>query len=200
MRDVKQLIMTIDQYQFFVGRLYWGLERGIEDGGFLTVYRNDEISKINEIYVASDEFKNNDFVDMYNIEKSYWYNQLLNELKIKKQKLGYYYHTHPKILDYGEEIHEEAHTKRRIRILPGEESIERKYMKRKEREMNNAKRRLGDLVIEMLKGEKVHMHGYTPATKPYYEKHSICGSVLRETYSLEIIVPELGLKFDSFVP
>lgn len=194
MRNVKQLFLTPEQYQFLVDRLKWGLEREMEDGGIITVYKENNSSRINEFYIAPDEFKTNSMVDMYKVEESEWYKKLLFELIGKQQKIGLYYHTHP-LQDYGLEIHEEGCTARRTRYFPIE-----KFMEPEERKLSVAKRRLGDVIVEMLKGNKFHMHGYTPATKPYYEKHPLHGLELREVHSLEIIVPELNLKFDSFVP
>ncbi len=196
MRDVKLAILTPEQYKFFVSRLYWGLERGIEDGGYITVCKEGEVARVNESYPSPDEFKTDSYVDIPRVEKSDWYKNLLSELTTKQQKIGFYYHTHPSILDYGRELHEEGCTARRTREYRSDK-IMKKDMKPEEKNLSMATKRLGDIIIEMLKGNIINIYGYTPATKPYYEKHPTHGLNLRETYSLKIIVPEMDLRFDS---
>lgn len=199
MRGVKSAILTPEQFKFLVSRLYWGLEREIEDGGYITVCKEGEVARVNECYPLPDEFKTNSYVDIPKAEKSDWYKNLLSELTTKQQKIGFYYHTHPSILDYGKELHEEGCTARRTRTYRSDKIME-KYMKPEEKKLSVATKRLGDIIIEMLKGNKINIYGYTPATKFYYEDHPFHGLTPRETHSLKIIVLETDLRFDSFLP
>jgi len=72
-------------------------------------------------------------------------------------------------------------------------------MDREERILNNATRRLGDIIGERINGE-VSLFGYIPASKPYYDESytfpTRFGRNMRSTYPVEIIIPELGIRFN----
>jgi len=198
MRDVRQLILTPQQYQFFVDRLDWSLEREIEDGGLITVHRNGDSADVDEFYIAPDEFKTAYSVDIGKAERSEWYESLLVELKEKQQRMGFNYHIHSSNDKYGHRVGEEKHTARRTR--DDLDDLEKMFMKKEERKLSIAQRRMGDIIVERLINGQILLQGYTPVTKPYSEESPYHILRQRETYSLEILVPELSLRFDSIVP
>jgi hypothetical protein len=69
-------------------------------------------------------------------------------------------------------------------------------MKPKEKKLFQARRRLGSIIMEKFKKGKVSLFGFTPAINAYYEGPLVHH---RKVHSLEIIVPELNLKFKSYI-
>lgn len=209
MRDVKRLCLSVDQYQFFVNRLNWSMKNNKEDAGIVTVRRDGDIATLTGFYIFPDGFKTSTGVNITNVEESEWYKAAFAEMIKKKEKMGFVYHIHTTLRD-GATVMEEYATARRTRDYPSDIVWAEKFMDGKSKRLSIARRRMGDLIVEgirthLIPGNETEIsntfiHGYTPVTRPYYdEPNDYHDRVMRETYSLEISVPELDLRFSYLV-
>ncbi len=186
MRDVKEIILSEEDYDFILDRLYWSLENKIEDCGVFTVERIGDTARICNNYIFPDEYKKKGSIRTLDLEESEWYKSFLNDLSQKREKIGFYYHTHSRVEESSSEVHEEGYTSRRTR--------------KRKTEKSDATKKIGDIIIEMLENKKVHIHGYTPASKPFLKQHPTLDiKDLRDVHSLNISIPHLGKTYDSFV-
>lgn len=185
MTEIKKIVLSGEIHKQLIERLNWGFDNSLEDGGFITIVKKEDVAIAMNFYTVPDEFKELKIVNFYNVYVSSWLKKLERKLRFSGEKIGLRYHTHALLSNYPQIEHEEwchaRHNKTDFRL--GITPIEKTGKK------------LGDLVIEMTKDKQVIFHGYTPAKEPY-KYVSSHGSMARETHSLEIIVPEMNLKYN----
>ena len=180
MSGVTQLVIPVILYEQLIERLQWGISNSLEDGGLVTVRRSGHCVLAVGIYPAPDKFKGLHHVHFSDIHKSEWLEELERNLVSEGEKIGLEYHTHAILVDYPQTEHEEWKTS--FRIKPSQS--------------NKKERILGDLIIEMTKAKEICIHGYTPSEAPYlYHQPGEYGKT-RQTHSLEILIPELELKYN----
>jgi len=70
MRDARQLVLTPSQYNFLVSEIDQGIDLERENGGYLTVIRDEISSRVVGIYPVPDEFKTRNHVLIPKLEES----------------------------------------------------------------------------------------------------------------------------------
>ena len=208
MRGITKLILSADDYNFFIGMLACGLERGIEDFGYVTTRTiDDNTAEITGIYPFPEEVETPSGVERIKTferchsdiaEKSYYFREFLDTVSGRNEKVGFYYHTHAEIISDEEfrtmemptEFHEELYASKRTVNDDINRFLERGLSERRI-ELLKYTKRIGDIIVEKLPNGNANFMAFTPIKGPYDEFN------IRHTHSVEISVPEYRIRFMS---